>query len=153
MSMQILITVLAVAAILVIAYWRISGGRYGKLRPSREATVAYESFQIDSGRDYYSSGPDFCPNAIMGMDKSRSLESDLWKKKDLTAEGMKRLVEHMRARAMEKGASLHGFDILNEKGGKIGDWFSIPGLNIMIRTEGENRVVVSTPPLDIYPMR
>jgi hypothetical protein len=153
MSMQILITILAVAAILVIAYWRISGGRYGKLRPSREATVAYESFQVDSGRDYYSSGPDFCPNAIMGMDKSRSLESDLWKKQDLTAEGMKRLVEPMRARAMEQGASLHGFDILDEKGVKIGDWFSIPGLNIMIRTEGENRVVVSTPPLDIYPMR
>jgi hypothetical protein len=46
MSMQILIAVLAVAATLVIASWRFSGGRYGKLRPSREATVAYESFRV-----------------------------------------------------------------------------------------------------------
>ena len=153
MSMQILITVLAVAATLFIAYWRFSCGCYGKLRPSSEATVAYESFRVDSGRNYYSSGPDPYPNAIMGMNKSRAVVSDLWKKQDLTAEGMKRLVENMRARAMEQGASLHGFDILDEKGVKIGDWFSIPGLNIMIRTEGENRVVVSTPPLDIYPMR
>lgn len=153
MSMQILITVLAVAATLFIAYWRFSCGCYGKLRPSSEATVAYESFWVDSGRNYYSSGPDLYPNAIMGMNKSRAVVSDLWKKQDLTAEGMKRLVENMRARAMEQGASLHGFDILDEKGVKIGDWFSIPGLNIMIRTEGENRVVVSTPPLDIYPMR
>lgn len=45
MSMQILITVLAIAAILVIAYWRFAGGLYGKLRPSSEATVAYESFR------------------------------------------------------------------------------------------------------------
>lgn len=153
MSMQILITVVAVAAILVIAYWRFAGGRYGKLRPSGEATVAYESFLVDSGRNYYFSGPDLYPNAIMGMDKSRALESDLWKKQDLTAEGMKRLVENMSARAMEQGASLHGFDILDEKGVKIGDWFSIPGLNIVIRTEGENRVVVSTPPLEIYQIR
>ena len=153
MSMQILITVLAVAAILVIAYWRFVGGRYGKLRPSREATVAYESFRVDSGRNYYLSGPDLYPNAIMGIDKSRMVVSDLWKKQDLSAEEMKRLVENMRNRALEQGVMLHGFDILNEKGVKIGDWFSIPGLNIMIRTEGENRVVVSTPPLDIYPMR
>jgi hypothetical protein len=153
MSMQILITVLAVAAILVIAYWRFSGGRYGKLRPSREATIAYESFRVDSNRNYYSSGSDLYPNAIMGMDKSRAVGPDLWKKQDLTVEGMKMLVESMSTKAMEQGASLHGFDILDEKGVKIGDWFSIPGLNIMIRTEGENRVVVSTPPLDIYPMR
>jgi hypothetical protein len=153
MSMQILITVLAVAAILVIAYWRFSGGRYGKLRPSREATVAYESFRVDSNRNYYSSGSDLYPNAIMGMDKSRAVGPDLWKKQDLTVKGMKMLVESMSTKAMEQGASLHGFDILDEKGVKIGDWFSIPGLNIMIRTEGENRVVVSTPPLDIYPMR
>jgi len=46
MSTEILITVLAVVATLVIAYWRFSGGRYGKLRPSREATVAYESFLV-----------------------------------------------------------------------------------------------------------
>lgn len=153
MSMQILITVLAVAAILVIAYRRFAGGPYGRLRPSREATVAYESFRVDSGRNYYSSGPDLYPNAIMGMDKSWAIESDLWKKQDLTAEGMKRLVENMTARATEQGAMLHGFDILDEKGVKIGDWFSIPGLNIMIRTESEGRVVVSTPPLDIYPTR
>ncbi|MCX5822163.1 MAG: hypothetical protein NTY86_01285 [Deltaproteobacteria bacterium] len=46
MSMQILITVLAVAATLFIAYWRFSCGCYGKLRPSSEATVAYESFRV-----------------------------------------------------------------------------------------------------------
>jgi len=53
MDMQILITVLAVAAILVIAYWRFAGGRYGKLRPSREATVAYESLRVDSGSEHH----------------------------------------------------------------------------------------------------
>lgn len=153
MEIEIIIAILAVVAVLSIACWRFSGGRYGKLEPSREATIAYESFRIDSGRNYYSSGPDLFPNAIMGMDKSRSVGPDLWKKQELTAEGMKRLVENMRARAMEQGASLHGFDILDNRGRKIGEWYSIPGLHVVIRTEGETRVVVSTPPLDIYPMR
>lgn len=153
MNVKILITFLAIAAILALAYWRFGGGRYGRLQPSSEVTHSFESFRLDPEKSYYASGPDHYPNAIIGIDKSWRLESDLWKKLDPTEEGIRRLVENMHARARERMAFLHGFDILDENGGKIGDWYSIQGLNIMIRTAEENRVVITTPPLEIYPNR
>jgi hypothetical protein len=135
-----------VLAGLILAVWRFSSGRYGKLRPSREATNAYESFRVDPARTYYSSGSYIYPNALMGIDKSWVLESDLWKKRELTGEGMKELVLNMQSRAQEQMAMLHGFEMIDDKGGKIGDWFSILGLNIMVKVTGEKRVVVTTPP-------
>ena len=153
MDMKILISVLAAAVVLILIVWRFSGGRYGELRPSREATDAFETFRIDPGKEYYLSGSDVYPNAIIGIDKSRTLETDLWKKRDLTAEGMKELVGNMRSRAMKQVRSLQGFDILDDRGAKIGEWFSLPGMSIVIRTKREDRVSISTPPLDVYPNR
>jgi hypothetical protein len=153
MDMKILISILAAAVVLILIVWRFSDGRYGELRPSREATDAFETFRIDSGKEYYLSGSDVYPNAIIGIDKSRTLETDLWKKRDLTAEGMKELVGNMRSRAMEHMAFLQGFDILDDRGAKIGEWFSLPGMSIVIQMKGENRVSISTPPIDVYPNR
>jgi hypothetical protein len=153
MDMKILISILAAAVVLILIVWRFSGGRCGELRPSREATDAFETFRIDPGKEYYLSGSDVYPNAIIGIDKSRTLKTDLWKKRDLTAEGMKELVGNMCSKAMEQLTLIQGFDIVDERGAKIGEWFSLPGMSIVIRTKGENRVSISTPPFDVYPNR
>jgi hypothetical protein len=153
MDMKILISILASAAILILIVWRFSDGRYGELRPSKEVTDAFEIFRIDPGKEYYLSGSDVYPNAIIGIEKSHMLETDLWKKKDLTVEGMKELVGNMHSKAMEHMAFLQGFDILDDRGAKIGEWFSLPGMSIVIRMKGEGRVSISTPPLDVYPNR
>ena len=151
MDAKILISILAAAVVLLMIVWSFSGGRYGELRPSKEATDTFETFRIDPGKEYYLSGSDVYPNAIIGIDKSRTLETDLWKKRDLTAEGMKELVGNMRARAMGRMAFLQGFEILDDRGAKIGEWFSLPGMSIVIRMKGQDRVAISTPPLDVYP--
>jgi hypothetical protein len=154
MDAQLLIVLgLAVLAGIILAVWRFSGGRYGKRRPSAEATAAYESFQVDPGKDYYVSGPDAWPNAIMGIDHVWAFESDLWKKRELTAEGMRALVQGMQAKSLERMTTLQGFDILDEKGARIGDWFSVMGLTITIRVIGDGKVEIDTPPVDAYPGR
>jgi hypothetical protein len=150
MDVKILITMVAAVIVLLLIVWRFSGGRCGELRPSREATHAFEAFRVDPGKEYYLSGPDVYPNAIIGIDKSRTLETDLWKKRDLTGDGMKELVGNMRSRAMEHMTFPKGFDILDDRGAKIGEWFSLPGMSIVIRLKGEDRVSISTPPLDVY---
>jgi len=142
------IIALAVLIVLVLALWRLSGGRYGQLRPSREALDAYRSFRVDPGREYYTSGPDAWPHAVMGLDRSWGLEPDLWKRRDLDDRGMKALVGGMQARAMERLAPLEGFEILDDKGAVIGEWFSAPGLSIVIRIIGDRRVCITTPPID-----
>ena len=148
MDLPIPIVVLAVLAVLGLALWRFSGGRYGRLRPSREALEVYGAFRVDPGREYYTSGPDAWPHAVLGLDRSWVLESDLWKRRDLDVQGMQTLVEGMQARAMERLAFLEGFEILDDRGAAIGSWLSVPGWNIVIRITGERRVEISTPPID-----
>ena len=152
MNLQIIIILLAVALALIIAVWRFSNGRYGKLHPNGEVARAYESFQVNPMLNYYLSGPDLYPNALMGMDKDLILMSNLWKKKDLSPERMKELVQGMQTKALENLVMLQGFYILDHKDRRIGNWLSIPGLHVMIRIKGENSVEISTPPGDIYGM-
>jgi hypothetical protein len=154
MSMQTLITFgIAILAALILAVWSFSGGRYGELRSSREAADAYASFQVDPEKNYYTSGPDFYPNALMGIDKSWTLASDLWERRELTPEAMKKIVVGMQSRFMERTTLLHGFDIVDDRGGKIGNWYSVMGLSIAVKVTGEQQVVITAPPIDTYPER
>lgn len=137
---------------MALTVW-VAGGRYGELRPSQQTTEAYTAFQVDPEKNYYISGPEFYPNALMGIDKEWSLESDLWKKRELTNASIKELVLNMQSKAMERMVPPHGFDVIDDKGRKIGDWYSIMGLDISIKVTGEKRVTITTPPIEIYPQR
>lgn len=150
MKLWIALCIIGLAA-LILALWRFSSGRYGELRPSREVTEAYAACQVDPDKTYFSSGSDVYPNALIGIDKSWTLESDLWKKRELTEKEMKELVMNMQSRVMERIGSLQGFDIVDDRGWKIGDWYSVPGLSISVEVMGEKRVVIATPPIDTYP--
>ena len=149
MDIQILIVVGIIVIALVIVVWR-AGAIYGKIRPSREVTTAYECFTVDPNLNYYISGSDTYPNAIIGIDKTWTLESDLWKKKDFISQSMKELVENMRAKSAEQTLTLHGFDIFDNRGRKIGDSFSIMGIIMTVEITGERRIIVHTPPIDTY---
>lgn len=149
MNTWIGLIIIALAA-LILARWRFSGGRFGELRPSREVTEVYAAFRVDLDKNYYSSGSDAYPNALMGIDKSWTLESDLWKRRELTDKEMKELVMIMQSGSMERMAPLHGFDIVDDRGRKIGDWYSVPGLSISVEMIKEKRVVITTPPIDTY---
>jgi hypothetical protein len=150
MDMQILIAVGIIAIALIIIIQCRVGMRYGKIRPSRDVTEAYECFSVDRNQIYYISGSDIYPNAIIGINTAWSLKSDLWKKKDLSSQDMKELVQNMQAKAAEQNVTLHGFDIFDNKGRRIGDWFSIMGIIMTVEITGEKSVIVHTPPIDTY---
>ena len=151
MEIQVLIALVIIVIVLItIAIWRQAGARYGKIRPSGDVSEAYGRFRVDPDLNYYISGSDVYPNAIIGIDKAWTLESDLWKKNDLDSQRMKELVENMRAKSAERTLTLHGFDIFDNRGRKIGDWFSIMGIIMTVEIKGEKRVIVHTPPVDMY---
>lgn len=139
---------IVVAALFAILLGRV-GGRYGKIEPSQNVTEAYESFRVNPDQRYYISGSDVSPNAVIGIDKAWTLESDLWKSRDLDSGGLKELVCNMRSRGPESNASLCGFMVFDNRGGIIGDLFSSPGLHMPVRIRGAYRVVIDTPPLDL----
>jgi hypothetical protein len=75
MDIRILIVVGSIVIALIIVIWRV-GASYGKIRPSREVTAAYECFTVDPNLNYYISGSDTYPNAIIGIDKTWTLGSE-----------------------------------------------------------------------------
>jgi len=150
MNIQLIIVLLVGILAVIVLLKRFSGGRNGKLYPSKGALESYTSFHVDPEKQYYSSGVDVYPNALMGLHKNWVLESDLWKKRELNTAGMQELVTGMQDKAMEKTLLLHGFDLLDDRGQKIGDWYSVMGLSIGIKILGEHRISITTPPHDTY---
>jgi len=150
MDIKILIAagIIAVAVIVIIG-WRASVN-YGRFIPSRDVTKAYESFRVDSNLNYYTSGSDAYPNAIIGIDNTWTLETDLWKKRELDSRSIKEIVLSMQAKATDQGLTLNGFVILDNNGKKIGNWFSVIGIVMIVKITGERSVVVHTPPVDTY---
>jgi hypothetical protein len=123
---------------------------YGKIRPGAEAAAVFEEGRVLPDYKYYVSGPDLYPNALIAVDRSYALDSDLWKERKLTPADMKALIGDMSSKALEVGETLHGFDILGPAGKKIGLWYSILRAPTYVKVEGENRVIIGTPPIDLW---
>ncbi len=137
------------AALFAIIVSRITD-RYGKIRPSRNVTEAYQNFCVNPQLRYYISGSDGYPGAIIGIDKAWTLESDLWKSRELDSRELKDLIQHMQSKGAESSTMLHGFAIYDNHGRIIGDRFSLPGLHMPVRILGAYRVVIDTPPLEPF---
>jgi hypothetical protein len=140
---------------------------YGTIRPDKAVTQAFESYTVKPDHVYYYSGSDSHPTAVIAIDKRYTLVSRLWKK--IIADPGKTqyqpdasnppAIEYMLRSYIngmqhmansEQYFSLTGFDILDEKGNDIGDWYSLLHARTVIRMLGENRVSVTPPPLNLY---
>ncbi len=150
MNAQLFVAAGIIAAAFIIRFlWR-ARGRYGRTRPNSSVAEAFEGFRVDPDLNYYSSGSDVYPNAILGIEKTWKLESDLWKNRKLNSRNMKELVQNMQSSASETNSMLDGFDIADNRGRRIGNGYSIWGLTLVVEVTGENKVFVSTPPQGIY---
>lgn len=168
MDMHLVIAAgVAALSLMLIRAWR-RGGRYGKIMSSKDVAEAYEQYRVNPVQNYYISGSDACPNAIIGIDKRWTLESGLWKRRDLDASKLKELVQRMQSaggglnvphgfevvqRMQSAGGGLnvpHGFAIYDNRGNTIGGLFSILGLTMTVEITGENKVIVYSPPILRY---
>jgi hypothetical protein len=153
MNTDYILTAMAIFTVIVLAVWRFAGGSYGRLSPSDGATADFKAYRVHPNRHYFISGSDDFPNAIMALNESTALESDLWKAIEPASANIKDLVDNMGMRAAEKNQSLQGCDILDDKGHTVGSWFSLPGLDIMIKKTGDNRFAITTPPIETWQQR
>ena len=124
-------------------------GNYGKIVPDGNVTHNFETYQVNPNLNYYTSGSDVYPNAIMGIDKRYSLNSTLWKKVEFTPQTLKTRVDDMNSKVSQINQSLHGFTILDTKGNDIGIWYSILSARTTVKME-DHSVVIFTPDLDTY---
>ena len=98
---------------------------YGSFAPSTEVKQAFDRYQIDSNLNYYLCGSNVYPDAIIGIDKGYTLDSNLWQKIEVTPKAFQRLISDMqREHGNLLGANHQGFAILDDKGKQIGVWYS-----------------------------
>ena len=126
------------------------GGRYGNIFPDDKATKDFEAFKIDPGMNYYYSGPDLYPNALIGLKKQYVLDSNLWKPIKPTPESFRDMIIHMQDKAQEYREYQHGFIMYDDKKQPIGVWYSILKARTFTQMGEGNKVRVYTPDLMIY---
>lgn len=126
------------------------GGRYGNIFPDGQVSKDFEAFKIDPGMNYYYSGPDLYPNALIGLKKEYVLDSDLWKPIKPTPESFRDMILHMQEKAREYREFQYGFIMYDDKGKPIGVWYSIQKARTFTQMGEGNKVRVYTPDLMIY---
>lgn len=121
---------------------------YGSFAPSTNVKQAFDRSQIDTSLNYYLCGSETVPDAIIGIDKGLTLNSDLWQPIEVTPKTFRRLVSDMqREHGNLLGANHEGFAILDEKGKQIGVWYSelnAANTNSFIKMEDKKNVHVQT---------
>jgi len=116
----------------------------GSVEEDRDVTASLRSFEFRPDMNYYSSGPDAHPNALLGLTKDYVLEPGLWKKVD-SADELKAMVWGMNKNAREMYANVHGFRVLDNEGKAIGVWYSHISKRAMLIMKGDRKVLVYTP--------
>jgi hypothetical protein len=125
---------------------------YGKITPDSNATRAFETDQINPNYNYYISGSDTYPNAIIGLDKAYNLEPDLWKQVEMTPKKIHELVTDMKdkVRSLSFSLSLHGFAMFDDKGKQVGIWYSILEARTSLKKKDDHTIIIITPDIDTY---
>jgi hypothetical protein len=127
---------------------------YGSIVADGSVMAAFDKFQVNPNYNYFYTGSEVYPNAVMGLDKFYTLESDLWKNVDMTPAKLREIVMSMKDKAatVNLTTSLHGFAILDDKGKQIGVWYSILKAitNSSVRMKDSKTVLIDTPDIDTW---
>ena len=113
----------------------------GRLQSSPEVTEVFKSSQIVADHQYYVSGFQRIPYAIIAVDNNFQLRSDRWKPINLDSTSLNQLIYRM-----EHVYSLNprGAYILDHEGHRLGLWYSSQ-YQTKVKREKDNRIVVLNP--------
>ena len=126
-------------------------GNYGSIVPDQAADREFAAFRLDPNMNYYYSGPDYYPNALIGLKKEYVLDNDLWKSLEPDPKIFKDKIRSMQDSARVHHTLQYGFAIKDPQGKTIGVWYSILNLKTMVVKMGAgNKVIIYTPELEIY---
>ena len=121
----------------------------GALRKRHEVTTIFSSYTVVPGYNYFYNGEILYPKAIMGVDKSFTLEGTFWTPIELTEEQLTRWVTEINSRPGNNSAAgvngrFEGFEILDPQGRRVGVWYSNFDWGVFKFPE-ENKIVAYSP--------
>ena len=150
---SIILAIAVIVAIFILLFGRRIRAHYGSLKPSSAVGTSFEQYRENSELTYYSSGPDLYPNAVMGLKKTITLDSKLWKKRTFEEGEFRTVIKGMQQKASPLCLFLKGFAIYDKDGKEVGEWYSLPGIHVVIKTTAPGHLSITTPPNDMYDKR
>jgi hypothetical protein len=116
------------------------------LKPSDAVTENFQSNRAVPDLDYWFSGPESQPLAIIGVEKRLRFDSAKhWMKVGSGEESLQRLTEGMKSRANPMNRNIRGFEMVDERGERVGEWYSAVGVQAVIKRTGIDSVEVWPP--------
>jgi len=125
--------------------------RIGGIIPDRDAGLIFTKMQCSAEFQYYYSGSEHYPSAIIGIRKDSKLEDDtLWKAVDMSPKLCRDMVSNVETRALQLNLFPYGFSILDDQGKRIGVWYSIITAPTSVWMKDDHTAVIYTPDIDTY---
>jgi hypothetical protein len=120
--------------------------KYGRLENSPEITRVFKNSQILSNYQYYISGFQRVPYAIIAIDSNYHLRSARWQPLDMDSSTLNQIVYRM-----DQVYSLtpRGAWIVDDKGNRLGVWYSSQYQTTVQRGKDDQIMVVSPEPPDL----
>lgn len=117
-------TAIILCSIILIILSGCLRSNYGQLKSNKEATQAFESYQILPDHKYYYRGTYSRPIAVVGIKENFELNSKLWVEIDLKSKDFRTLIDKVSLQG--SGSTTHpwGFTILDHSGRDVGVWYS-----------------------------
>ena len=141
-----LIIVLVLCIGFIVFFMSRSGENYGMLKPSDSATERFQSNSQSSDLDYYYSGPESHPLAIIGVEKKFRFDSAKhWVKVRPGEDSLEQLIAAMQSKARQMNQNLRGFEMVDQRGERVGEWYSAIGIQAVIKRTGIDSVEVWPP--------
>lgn len=147
---KMLFCIVACTAFISCAAGNAALKNWGKIEPDPEVGKSFETYQVNPNLNYYISGSDVYPNAILGLNNEYTLVSTLWKKVEMTPAMLQTIVTDMKMRALNINQSQFGFAVLDNRGKRIGIWYSLLSATAPVRMKEDKKVIIYTPDIDTY---
>jgi len=116
---------------------------YGRLSRSNAISRIFESHEVLPDHNYYTTGPQARPTAILAIHRSYKLKSGLWRSVEMTTPRLKHAVDAMTDQ-LGFTPGINGSAIINPEGLQVGIWYS-HFHRTTIRFEPATVIVVSQP--------
>ena len=144
-----LILVVALFIGFIVFFISRSGRTTACSSPVQTVTASFESHRQAPDLDYWFSGPESHPITIIGVEKRFRFDSaEHWMKVGPGEESLKRLIEGMQSKALQMNRNLRGFEMVDQRGERIGEWYSAVGIQAVIKRTGIDSVEIFPPSPD-----
>ena len=132
-----------VGCFFVLAVTLVAGcaGQYGQLRHDPNVTGKFVQKQMHAGYNYYYTGREVLPYAIVGIKSDYTLDTKFWKPIERGTGAFERMVDRLYG---SQHYPPRGAEIVDPRGAHVGLWYSVYAMT-RIRFDPGNQVNVFSP--------